>query len=191
MGKLKMAASVGAGLKKGAGALAARVGTLFKKNPNSMADFAKGIPALAGKRVNHRSLMAYVRTNPLQSMLALSMIPEAVELVQDMYDNVPGLEAQIDASTADDTVVTLGDDREEKEQKRVASAEAVHSAVLDLPLKEVLNFRDEAQVIKQVIALLPGRSFDEQYGNLMLLRRVLSMPAGNFDLFNTLQSLGE
>lgn len=184
MGKIKKTVALGS-------SAVSHVSRFFSSSPTSLAAFAKAIPSLAGRRLNVKTVSNYVRQNPINSILTLSLIPEAASLIDDLYSDVPGLEDTVRASMADDTISTLGEDRETRESKLAEAEKASDKAVMALSIADVMNFKDEAQIIKQVIATMPGRSDETQLANLMLLRRVISMPDTNFKLFNTLQSLGE
>lgn len=184
-----MLQKLGEGVKDLGGYVATRVGSWFRKNPKSMADFATKVPALRGKKMSVRGLTDYVRSNPINSLMYLSLIPEGYLILEALKEENPQVGRIIDAAQADDTLGTLEKPRAEVEEMRVEAQEENDARINDLPLSAVMNFTDEAALIDRAIDMMPGRSLEERQAQFHELRRAMTMPESNFALYERLQAL--
>lgn len=169
--------------------VAKRVSGWFRKNPKSMGEFAAKVPALKGTQVSVRSITDYVRANPINSLMYLSLIPEGYLILEALEKENPEVARIMSAARADDTIGTLDKPRSEVEEDRIEAQEEIDSAISDLPLSAVMNFTDEAALIDRAIDVMPGRSVEERQAQFHELRRAITMPDSNFALYERLQTL--
>lgn len=189
MSKLSSLVQLGAAIGGRAVSLGEKASRVFRGNTKLMADFAAKIPALKGTRINASSVAAYVRENPVTSIFALMQIADAAELISEMVTEVPGLSELLVANDATDTVDTLTADKTKTQEKAAENMEALKKKILDMPLRAIMEFSDEAQVIDAVIDSMVGNTHVERLASLQTLRRVMQMPDSNFVMYEQFRQI--
>jgi hypothetical protein len=162
---------------------------MFRDNTKVMAEFVSRIPSLSGRRITAKGVAAYVKANPVNSVLTLALIADGTSLVADLYDSVPGLEQLVSAANATDNLNTLDQDPLSRDEDRREQVEETQERIGELSVSELINFKDEVTLIDKVLRSFDGRTRTARMAQFQELRRVMLMPESNFQLYAAFNDL--
>lgn len=167
------------------GRLVGRVSNWFKGNPDKLA--AAGTALQVRGPASKSKILNMMRDNPITSMLLLAEVPELIELVDEITAASPELGTLLNSVTASDTVQSLQSPSllDDENRQTLSDIQSIGSLTLD----QIQAFSDESDLIQRVVARFTGNNDEEKLQNFLEFRKVVSMPVGNFALFEALKGI--
>lgn len=158
----------------------------FSKNPAKLTDAISALKMPTGSTLT--AMLHKIRENPFSSLFTLYSVGEFGSMMLELYQENPALAQLMEAYVPADDVLSLLNPS--VLAKKVDDISTTVALVNSLTLAQVEEFEDERQLIKRVLARMPGSTAEARNIQMHEFRKVMNAPASTFAIFDRIEALG-